>query len=75
VANWKEIFVKLPKRTDLFKNKAPDKPFLSPPVIKSWKPWLDVTVYYAEIFEDFRAVINELDRDDASSATNISTNV
>jgi hypothetical protein len=53
------------------KNKAPDKPFLPPPVITSWRTWLDDT----EKFEDFCAVINEIHRGYTPSARNIATNV
>jgi hypothetical protein len=33
VANWRKIFVKSPARIEIFKNKAPDTPILTTPVI------------------------------------------
>jgi hypothetical protein len=69
VANGKKTFVKSPARIELFKNKAPDTPLPSTPVITRWGTWLDATVYYAENFEIFCSVVNEFDGDDASSIT------
>jgi hypothetical protein len=66
VANRKKILVKSPARTELFKNKAPDT-LLPTPVITHWGTWLDAIVYYAENFKIFCSVVNELERDDASS--------
>jgi hypothetical protein len=69
VANWRKIFVKSPARIEISKNKAPDTPILPTPVITQRGTWLDATVYYAENFEIFCSVVNEFDRDDASSIT------
>jgi hypothetical protein len=67
VANGKKIFVKLPARIELFKNKAPDTLLPPTPVITQWETWLDATVHYAENFKIFCSVVNEFDGDDASS--------
>jgi hypothetical protein len=69
VANGKKIFMKLPARIELFKNKAPDAPLPQTPVVTRWGTWLDATVYYAENFEIFCSVVNEFDGDYASSIT------
>jgi hypothetical protein len=68
-ANEKKIFVKLPARIQLFKNKATDTPLPPTPVITQWGTWLDATVYYTENFDIFCSVVNEFDRDDTSSIT------
>jgi hypothetical protein len=47
-ANEKKIFVKLPARIQLFKNKAPVTPLPPTPVITQWGTWLDATVYYTK---------------------------
>jgi hypothetical protein len=52
-SNGKKIFVKLPARIDLFRNKAPAAPFPPTPVIICKGYWLTATVYYAEKFEIF----------------------
>jgi hypothetical protein len=74
VANGKKIFLNSPARIELFKkNKAPDTPLPPIPVITRWEILLDVTVYYAEYFEIFCSMVNELDRDDASSMQHCKT--
>jgi hypothetical protein len=69
IAKREKIFVKSPARIELFKNRAPDTPIPPTPVISWWGTWLDATVYYAENFKIFCSVVNEFDRDDASSIT------
>jgi hypothetical protein len=61
------MFAKSPARTQLFRNKAPGTPLPPTRVNTHWGIWLDAIVYYAENFEIFSTVVNELDRDDASS--------
>jgi hypothetical protein len=65
----RKSFMKLPARIELFKNKALDAPLPQTPVVTWWGTWLDATVYYAENFEIFCSVVNEFDRDYASSIT------
>jgi hypothetical protein len=69
VANGKKIFVKSSAGIELFKNKTPDTPLPPTTVNTFWGTWLDAVEYHAENFENFRFVVNELDRDDGSSIT------
>jgi hypothetical protein len=67
VANGKKIFVKLPAKIQLFKDKSPYTPLPPTPVFTCWGTWMVATVYYAENFLNLFSVIHELDRDNASS--------
>jgi hypothetical protein len=59
VGNRKKSFVKLPARTELFNNKAPDTPF--PPTPNTLRNLVGCH------FDICCSVVNELERDDALS--------
>ena len=67
IANTKKVFVKSPSRVKIFKTRAPNTPLPPTPVITRWGTWVDAVKYYATNFELVYFVVNELDREDASS--------
>ena len=67
VSNGKKVFVKAPTRIDLFKNKNPNISLPPTPTVIRWGTWLSAVVYYADNFDTFKSVMDELDKDDASS--------
>jgi hypothetical protein len=56
-----------PSRREVHKNKAPDTPFTTVPVITLWGTGFDATVYYAENFKTYCSLVNRFCRDDVSS--------
>jgi hypothetical protein len=48
MASGTKTFVKLPAKTQLFKNKPSDTPFSRTPVVTLWGTCSDVIMYYAE---------------------------
>lgn len=67
ISNGKKVFVKAPTRIDLFKAKNPDLALPPRPIVTRWGTWLQAVVYYADNFEKFKSVVDELNKDDASS--------
>lgn len=67
ISNGKKVFIKSPKRIEIFKNKNPNTPLPPTPVVTRWGTWLAAVQYYAENMDGFAAVVKELDKDDASS--------
>ena len=67
VSNGKNFFLKSPSRIDLFREKNPDLPLPPAPVITRWGTWLSAVLYYGTNFESFASVVNELNKNDASS--------
>lgn len=67
VSNGKKIFVKAPTRIDLFRNTNPNIPLPPTPIVTRWGTLLSAVVYYAEHFDDFKTVLDQLNEDDASS--------
>lgn len=67
ISNGKKVFVKAPTRIDLFKAKNPDLALPPRPIVTRWGTWLEAVVYYADNFENIKSVIDELNKDDASS--------
>lgn len=67
VSNGKKVFIKSPKRIDIFNQKCPGIPLPPAPVVTRWGTWLDAVEYYAQNFEQFVSVVNDLDKDEASS--------
>ena len=59
--------MKSPSRVKIFKTRAPNTPLPPTPVITRWGTWVDAVKYYATNFELVYSVVNELDREDASS--------
>ncbi|XP_022166130.1 uncharacterized protein LOC111041895 [Myzus persicae] len=67
IAKIKQIFLKAPSRTILFKNKVPDTPLPPQPIITRWGTWLEAASYYCKYFNEVKSVVQELDPDEAVS--------
>lgn len=48
ISNCKKIFLKCPRRCEIFRDLAPDVPLPPQPVITRWGTWLSAALYYAE---------------------------
>lgn len=58
IGKTKQLFVKCPSRTKLFKDIAPDIPLPPAPIITRWGTWLDAVHYYQENFDKVQEVIH-----------------
>lgn len=67
IAKIKQIFLKAPSRTILFKNKVPDTPLPPQPIITRWATWLEAVSYYCKYFNEAKSVVQELDHNEAVS--------
>jgi hypothetical protein len=67
IAKIKQIFLKAPSRTILFKNKVPGTPLPPQPIITRWGTWLEAASYYCKHFNEVKSVVQELDPDKAVS--------
>jgi len=67
IAKIKQIFLKAPSRTILFKNKVPGTPLPPQPIITRWGTWLEAASYYCKHFNEVKSVVQELDPDEAVS--------
>ncbi|KAL1463851.1 hypothetical protein WDU94_015551 [Cyamophila willieti] len=65
----KKMFLKSPKRVEVFRNVLPDVPLPPEPVITRWGTWLSAASYYYKNFEGFKKVVEELEDDGASVRT------
>ena len=48
ISNGKKIFLKCPRRCQIFREKAPDVPLPPQPVVTRWGTWFSAALYYAE---------------------------
>lgn len=69
VSVGKKIFLKAPKRVEIFKRILPNVPLPPEPVITRWGTWLTAVLYYANHFDKIKQVIEELEEDAASIKT------
>ena len=67
IANANKVFVKSPSRVKIFKTRASNTPLPPTTVITRWGTWVNAVKYYATNFKLVYSVVNELDREDASS--------
>jgi hypothetical protein len=67
ISNVKKVFIKAPKRVEIFREKASDLNLPPQPIITRWGTWIDAVSYYAYHFESVKEVINSLDPEGASS--------
>jgi hypothetical protein len=66
ISNIKKVFIKAPKRVEIFREKAPDLNLPPAPIITRWGTWIDAASYYAHNFETIKKVIDSLDPEDPS---------
>lgn len=67
VSNMKNKFVKAPSRIAKFKEKLPNIPLPSQPILKRWGTWVTVVNYYCNYFDELKNVVDEFDERDAAS--------
>jgi hypothetical protein len=67
ISNIKKVFIKAPKRVEIFREKVPDLNLQPAPIITRWGTWIDAVSYYAHNFKSNKKVIDSLDPEDASS--------
>lgn len=65
ISTTKKVFLKAPKRIQIFKAMAPQLPLPRNPVVTRWGTWLEAANYYADNFQKIREIINTLNEDDA----------
>lgn len=66
IAEASKIFRKAPKRIQKFRELQSDIGLPPQPCLTRWATWLEAAVYYAENFEKFCSVVNELEDDSGS---------
>ncbi|KAL4142915.1 hypothetical protein QTP88_005305 [Uroleucon formosanum] len=67
VSSVKQIFLKAPSRTVLFKTVNPGIPLPPEPILTRWGTWIEATSYYCKYFSKIRDVVRQLDPIDAVS--------
>ena len=67
IANCKKIFIKAPKRIEIFKDNAPYIPLPPKPIIVRWGTWINAAIYYNDNFELVANVLGKLDEEEAAS--------
>jgi hypothetical protein len=61
-----KIFLKAPKRVEVFKEILPGVPLPPEPVLTRWGTWLNAAFYYNKHLEGFKKVVEMLGEDAAS---------
>jgi len=67
VSSVKQIFLKAPSRTVLFKTVNLEIPLPPEPILTRWGTWIEATSYYCKYFSKIRDVVRQLDPIDAVS--------
>lgn len=67
ISNAKKVFIKSPKRIEIFESIAPNISLPPEPVITRWWTWINAALYYANNYEIFKKVINALNSSDAKA--------
>jgi len=70
IANVKKVFLKAPSRVAVFKDKAPDVPLPSEPILTRLGTWIRAAVYYCEHLEVLKSIIDSMDKEDTVSIAN-----
>jgi len=70
INNGKKIFLKAPYRVQLYHEILPNKPLPPQPIITQWGAWLESAIFYADNFENFKNVIQNLQEDGVKSIQN-----
>lgn len=61
VGNLKQIFLKAPKRVQIFKDVAGNLPLPPKPVITRWGTWVSAVLYSSKNYEILKEVLNRID--------------
>ena len=61
----KSVFIKAPRRTEIFKEMLPDVPLPPAPVLTRWGTWLNAVGYYVKHFEDVASVVMSLNAEES----------
>lgn len=64
ISSVKKVFLKCPRRINVFKNMLPKIPLPPQPTIIRWGTWLQAANYYAKYFDDIRRVMNTFSASD-----------
>jgi hypothetical protein len=67
IASTKKVFKKAPYRVRKFKEMTPTLPLPPSPILTRWGTWLKAAFYYAENFDDVKAVIDTFNKDYSAS--------
>ncbi|XP_025205679.1 uncharacterized protein LOC112601985 [Melanaphis sacchari] len=67
ISRVKQVFLKAPSRTILFKTEAPGIPLPPEPILTRWGTWLQAASYYCQYFKEINKVLQLLDSSDAVS--------
>lgn len=67
IANTKKVFLKSPKRLRAFHRQCPGIPEPPQPILTRWGTWLKAAFYYAEYFQQIKAVILQFNPDEAAA--------
>lgn len=62
----KKMFLKSPKRVEVFRKHLPGVPLPPEPVVTRWGTWLTAASYYVQHFEGFKKVVADLEDDSAA---------
>ena len=67
ISRVKQVFLKAPSRTILFKTEAPGIPLPPEPILTRWGTWINAASYYCQHFKEIHGVLQKLDSNDAVS--------
>lgn len=67
IANTKKVFLKSPKRINLFQTTLPDVALPPEPVLTRWGTWLDAVEYYHRHFDAIKLVVDGLNSEEAQA--------
>ncbi|KAJ8945594.1 hypothetical protein NQ314_009117 [Rhamnusium bicolor] len=67
IASTKTVFLKSPKCLRAFHSKCPGIPEPPQPILIRWGTWLQAAFYYAEYFQQIKAVILQFNLDEAAA--------
>jgi len=70
INNGKKIILKAPYRIQLYHEMLPNTPLPPQPIITRWGAWLESAIFYADNFENFKNVIQNLQEDGVKSIQN-----
>jgi len=71
INNRKKIFLNAPNRIQLYHEMLRNKPLPPQPIITQWCAWLESAIFYADSFEYFKNVIQNLQEDDVDGVKSI----
>lgn len=65
ISSVKKIFLKAPRRLQLFKEMNPGLPLPPQPIVTRWGTWLSAAFYYAENLQSIEHTLNCFDEDES----------